>query len=185
MESYGVTVRNPALLARALTNFAADPRMTSGRFSLIEVDGVEVVLDYGRNAAAVRALNEALTALGARRTVLVIGLPGDRRDEELIATLAVTRRFADEYVLYELEDRRGRAEWEVPQLLRRHLPADTPITYAPNQRAGIQQGWQRVRPGDRMILIIDSVDEAPRIARALGQRVRDAARRADRARASC
>ena len=47
-----------------------------------------MVLDYAHNKAAMAALGEAVASLDKRRTVMVMGLPGDRRDEDLIASRA-------------------------------------------------------------------------------------------------
>jgi cyanophycin synthetase len=150
---------NPAMIVRALTTFRSDAAMVPGRFNVRELRGVEVVLDYGHNAAAMRALGEAIESLGKRRTVMVLGLPGDRRDEDLIATVQATRAFADEYVLHDLEDRRGRAENEVPKLLRAQLPKSVRTTLAANQREALRTAWQRVRPSDRLLVTADIVDD--------------------------
>jgi cyanophycin synthetase len=149
---------NPALIARALTTFTSDTQMAPGRFNVREVNGVQLVVDYGHNAAAMAALGEAMTALGRRRTVLVIGLPGDRRNEDLCATIAATASFVDEYVLFDHRDRRGRAKNEVPRLLRRQLPPGVPCQLASNEETALSKAWQRVRPGDRLVVIVDEVD---------------------------
>jgi cyanophycin synthetase len=151
---------NPAMIARALTTFAADEQMVPGRFNTVEIAGVEIILDYGHNTAAVAALAQAVTALGRRRTVLVAGLPGDRRDADLRATIAATLPFANEYVLYDLADLRGRAPRELPTMLSEYLPADRPCAFASNQSEGIARGWQRVVPGDRLVVIVDEVEAA-------------------------
>jgi cyanophycin synthetase len=151
---------NPAMIARALTTFAADEQLAPGRFNTMEVAGVEVILDYGHNTAAVAALAQAVEALGQRRTVLVAGLPGDRRDDDLIATIDATHDFADTYVLYDLADRRGRAPRELPTLLSEHVPPDRPCAFASNQAEAIARGWQRVTPGDRLVVIVDEVEAA-------------------------
>jgi cyanophycin synthetase len=151
---------NPALIARALTTFAADERMAPGRFNRTEIGGVEIILDYGHNTAALEALAQALLAMGQRRTVLVIGLPGDRRDEDLLATIAAIRPVAEAYVLYDLADLRGRAPRELPTLLSQSVPADKAYFFAANQREAIEYGWQRVRPGDRLLVIVDEVEAA-------------------------
>ena len=151
---------NPALIARALTTFTTDAAMVPGRFNVSEHHGVQLIMDYGHNQAAIEALAEAVNALGPRRTVLVMGLPGDRRDEDLCATLDATLSFAAEYVLYDLDDRRGRAPTEAPRLLQSRLPAYVPSTIEPRQDTAIMQGWQRVQPGDRLVVIVDKVEEA-------------------------
>jgi cyanophycin synthetase len=151
---------NPALIARALTTFVTDSRTVPGRFNLSERHGIQVVLDYGHNVAALTALRQAVESLGPRRTVLALGLPGDRRDDDLRATAHCLTPVVDEYVLYELRDRRGRAVGEVQGIMREALPVAAPCALVPDQRAALAHAWTRVRPGDRLILIIDEVEEA-------------------------
>ena len=151
---------NPAMIARALATFTSDGGTVPGRFNIVERDGVEVIVDYAHNPAAIRALGEAIAVLGQRRTVVLITLPGDRRDDDLRATMAETQAFADEYVLYETIDRRGRALGDIPRFLHEALPPDAVCDFALDQAEAIRKGWQRVEPGDRLILIADLVDEA-------------------------
>jgi cyanophycin synthetase len=151
---------NPAIIARALTTFTTDALTVPGRFNVQDIDGVQVVLDYAHNAAALAALGEAMQALGSRRTVLVLGLPGDRRDEDLEAAVTTTATFADAYILHDLTDRRGRATYEVPHMLRRHLPAHVPCTFAPDQQTAMRYAWDILQPGDRLVIIADIVEEA-------------------------
>lgn len=149
---------NPAMIVRALTTFASDAAMVPGRFNISDLNGVQIILDYGHNAAALEALGEAVAALERRRTVMVIGLPGDRRDEDLAASIDATIPFVDEYVLHDLEDRRDRAVDEVPRLLQSRLPAHVPCALAASEREGILSAWERLLPGDRLIVIADVVD---------------------------
>jgi cyanophycin synthetase len=151
---------NPALLARALSTFHSDPTTVPARFNVSEVNGVQVVMDYAHNVAAMRALSDAVKALGPRRTVMLLGLPGDRRDEDLRATVQATLPGVDEYVLYDQTDRRGRERGVVPELLRAALPPGTPAVCAPDQETGVREAWARARAEDRLIVIADEVDEA-------------------------
>jgi cyanophycin synthetase len=158
---------NPALIVRGLTTFRSDHRMAPGRFNLLGLGGRQVVLDYGHNVAAMRAIAEALPHDPTRRTVMVIGLPGDRRDEDLLATVRESLPIVDEYVLHDLNDLRKREALEVPRLLRSCLRPDTPHHIVANQREGIIRGFQLTRAGDRLVVIADEVDEALRILEAL------------------
>jgi len=158
---------NPAIITRALTTFTTDALTVPCRFNVQDIDGKQVILDYAHNVAALAALGEAVQALGQRRTVLVLGLPGDRRDDDLHAAVTATRTFADAYILHDLTDRRGRAAYEVPHLLRRSLPEHIPCTYAPNQQAAILQAWASLQPGDRLVVIADIVEETLQTLHAL------------------
>jgi cyanophycin synthetase len=157
---------NPAFIVRALTTFRMDPAMVPGRFNVLGVAGRQVILDYGHNVAAMKALGEALPQDG-RRSVMVIGLPGDRRDEDLLATVQETLPYVDEYVLHDLQNLRERAKDEVPLLMRSCLKPGTPHEIVADQREGILRGFARTQPGDRLIVIADLVDEALKVIREL------------------
>ncbi|HEX2172783.1 MAG TPA: cyanophycin synthetase, partial [Dehalococcoidia bacterium] len=166
---------NPALIVRALTTFESDVETVPGRFNRSQINGVEVIADYAHNPAALAALGEAVRALGPRRTVIALTLPGDRRDEDLLASLAATRSYVDEYVLFDAEDRRGRGVDELPRWLIDQLAGGAPGEIAPDQRSAIDRAWRRVHPGDRLILILDKVDDARDQLRRLAQAVREEA----------
>ena len=150
---------NPAIITRALTTFTSDAATVPGRFNVSEVGGVQVIVDYGHNAAAMVALGEAVACLGVRRTLMVLTLPGDRRDDDIMATVEATRPFVDEYVLQDSDDLRGRAPDEIVHLMQRRVPSDVPSVTASGFAEGLAQAWQRVGPGDRLIIIAELVDE--------------------------
>jgi cyanophycin synthetase len=160
---------NPALIARALSTFKTDEKIVPGRFNVSDIHGVQVIVDYGHNTGAMKAMAQAILALDKRKTVLAIGLPGDRRDEDLIATFKETLAFADEYVLYDLTDRRGRAEKEVPHLLLTCLSNDKPFEYASSEANAVWQAWRRVQANDRLVIIADMVDGTLEILHSLAQ----------------
>jgi cyanophycin synthetase len=151
---------NPAMIARALTTFRTDYAMTPGRFNLMEANGIQIILDYGHNTAAMKALMEAADAVGKRHTLLMVGLPGDRRNEDLIATIRTTIPYIDKYILYDLEDKRGRETGEIPNLLRQQLPENKACEIVANEYEAIHKTWAQAQPGDRMIIIADLVDES-------------------------
>jgi cyanophycin synthetase len=151
---------NPAMIARALATFRSDPAMTPGRFNVIAVAGRQLVVDYGHNTAALRALAEALPRDGSRRTLMVVGLPGDRRDEDLLTTFQSAMPMADEYLLHDLKDLRGRTRNEVPRLMMSCVTDGRPCHVVADPREGISRAFHRTQPGDRIIVIADEVDEA-------------------------
>jgi cyanophycin synthetase len=161
---------NPAFLARGLSTFGAQPLTVPGRFNRLDLGGVEVVLDYAHNTAAMVALGEALHALGRRRTWLVMGLPGDRRDEDLKGTVEATRSFASAWILHDLTDRRGRAPDEVPRLLCASVPDNAICKVVASSKEGVELALKHARPGDRVVVIADVVDELLSTLPALGFR---------------
>jgi cyanophycin synthetase len=150
-------------------------RSTPGRFNLFGLAGRQVILDYAHNVGAMKALAEALPRTEGRRTIMAIGLPGDRRDVDLLATFQATLPAVDEYVLYDLKDRRGRAELEVPRMMKSCLAQGTPYHFAADQREAILRAFQRTRAGDRLVIIADIVDDALEVLQALSEVDEDSA----------
>jgi cyanophycin synthetase len=158
---------NPALIVRGLTSFATTPEAVPGRFNRREIGGREVVVDYAHNRAAMRALGQATAALGSRRTIMALALPGDRRDQDLIATGTEAAAFCATLVLYDLGDLRGRAPGAVPALLAAHLAGACAVETVADQGHALDRAWAVSRAGDRLILIADDVDEAIRLVHGL------------------
>ncbi|NMO15039.1 cyanophycin synthetase [Pyxidicoccus fallax] len=158
---------NPAMIARALNTFRSDPLMTPGRFNMMSVGGRQIIVDYGHNTAAMRALAEALPRDGSRKTLMVVGLPGDRRDEDLLTTFQAALPMADEYVVHDLKNLRGRAKDEVPRMFMSCVTDGRPCHLVEDQSAGVTRAFHRTQPGDRIIVIADEVDEALDLVNAL------------------
>jgi len=150
---------NPAMIARALTTFVTDEQSVPGRFNRMELHGIELILDYGHNPAALAALGQAVRALEPRRTVMAITLPGDRRDEDIDESMTATLSYVDEYILYESMDQRGREPGETTARMRQPLPPNKPWEFADDQYEAVRKGLQRARPGDRLVVIVEEVDE--------------------------
>jgi cyanophycin synthetase len=164
---------SPAMIARALTTFETSVSTVPGRFNLFELNGVEVILDYGHNPAALKALGEAVRGLKPRHTVMSLTLPGDRRDEDIIESTRATLSYVDAYVVYDSEDLRGRQPDEVPRIMCAELPSDVPCEIVSGQHEGILRAWRQAKPGDRLIVICDEVDESLEILHSLARCVGD------------
>ncbi len=149
---------NPLFISRALSTFRADFLTVPGRFNINHLDGVEVIVDYGHNEAAMHELGKAVSALEKCRTVMVLTLPGDRKNNELISTLSATLPFVDEYLLTQDKYLRGRTDGEVPALLKSHIPPNKLVHVYPDYMDAVRHAWNKVNPGDRLILIASGVD---------------------------
>jgi cyanophycin synthetase len=70
-------------IRRGLATFLPSGATTPGRMNVLRTARGRVVVDYAHNPAAVRALAEFARRAGARRTIGLVTMPGDRRDEDL------------------------------------------------------------------------------------------------------
>lgn len=105
-------------IAKALAGFKGDFSDNPGRLNLFRIGGYRVLLDYGHNPAAYRAILQTAQGLGARRLVGVIGVPGDRCDELILESGRIAGAGFQQLYIKEDVDLRGRMPGEVAALLR-------------------------------------------------------------------
>jgi cyanophycin synthetase len=98
---------------------------------------------------------------------MVLALPGDRRDEDLRASVNATLAYADEYVFYDSKDVRGREREEVPRIMQGCLPPGARSWIAPTMKDALVYGWGRVQAGDRLLFIADEIDGVAELMRSV------------------
>ncbi|HWS36165.1 MAG TPA: cyanophycin synthetase [Actinoplanes sp.] len=146
-------------LADRLTEF--DPAADNpGRGTLFRLGDVSLYVDYAHNPAALAATLRTLHRVwGPERCVAAVTLPGDRRDDLLAASAQVLADGLTRVVLYEDEDRRGRARGEVAGLVEREMRARRPrltAVCADGFRAAVTGALDLAAPGEVVLVIYES-----------------------------
>ena len=136
-----------------LRSFSPGPDDNPGRMNIFDLDGVTVVVDLAHNEAGVQALIEVLTGLRApgRRTLLVMGSPGDRTDEIIRGVAELAARGSDRVVIGHKEHYlRGREKADLTALLREGAAAVgvTDVPDHPTELAALQALVAEASPGD-------------------------------------
>jgi cyanophycin synthetase len=70
-------------IRRGLATFLPSGATTPGRMNVLRTARGRIIVDYAHNPAAVRALAELARGMKARRSIGLVTMPGDRRDEDL------------------------------------------------------------------------------------------------------
>jgi len=168
-------------ITRGLARFGSAEEENVGRANVMELGGVQVVVDYAHNPHGMAAIVELVKSLPGERRLLVLGQAGDRSDEA-IRELAQTawRLKPDQIVIKELPEMlRGRQPGEVPAVLRDELlrlgAAPGSIIMADTELQGIREAFTWARPGDLLILLTHTQRDE---VLALLDRLRDAGWRA-------
>jgi cyanophycin synthetase len=110
----------PACAIRAgLSTFTTSFEQSPGRLNVFDGHGFRVILDYAHNPAGLRALGDLILKMRPRhrRTIGMINIPGDRRDEDIREMGALATRYFDEIIFREDPARRGRKPGEIVSLL--------------------------------------------------------------------
>lgn len=146
-----------------LRTFQADDTTAPGRFNVFDVGAARVIVDYGHNPHALRAVGGALAALAPPTRIGVVAAPGDRRDADIQEFAAIAAETFDLIIVREDDDRRGRAEGEVAGLIAstiaQHNP-DLPVRLVLDEAEAIHEALETARPGDVVVLLVDKVEAA-------------------------
>jgi len=109
-------------IRQGLRTFATSYFQAPGRLNVFEEHPFKVILDYGHNPAAIEAMTKLCTQLEPKgRKIICFSMPGDRRDEDIVAAAAIVAGKFDHYICKADDNRRGRGHAEVPELLRKTL----------------------------------------------------------------
>jgi cyanophycin synthetase len=103
-------------IRRALATFIPE-ESNPGRGNVYLAGGSPVIVDYGHNAPALHATGRMVTDVWGGEPVAAITLPGDRRDDLVAATAEAIATWFGRVVIYEDEEKRGRAPGEMTSLI--------------------------------------------------------------------
>jgi cyanophycin synthetase len=180
-------------IRQGLRTFTTSFFQAPGRLNLIEVGGIRVVIDYCHNVDGMRQLADFVTRMmddpgtgpGARaassprsgRAIGVIGIPGDRRDQDQRDYGALAATAFDEIVVREDRNLRGRAPGEsagnVVDGIRASRAAGARVNKAEkvlDEAAAVRTALRRALPGDFVVVCADDAVGVHREAMALGGR---------------
>jgi len=147
-----------------IQTFSSDLGTTPGRFNVLTHRDATVILDYGHNASALLALNEAISKMPHRRRKVVYTAAGDRRDEDIHRQAEIIGSFFDDIYIYEDQCTRGRAEGEIIRMMREGFTrAKRPprrVLQKSGELAAIASAISSLEPGDLLLCQVDQVDIA-------------------------
>ncbi|MGE5654518.1 MAG: cyanophycin synthetase [Bacillota bacterium] len=109
---------SPTEIRCALSNFTPSLEHNPGRQNLFEVDGIQVLVDYGHNEDGYRQTLAMAKRFAPRRLVGVIAVPGDRQNSDVLTLGALAGAGFDRIYVKEDNDLRGRQRGEAADLLR-------------------------------------------------------------------
>lgn len=97
-----------------------------GRTNLYDFGEFKVLLDYAHNHDGYRNILQMMSSLRPRRKVGIIGVPGDRRNSDILAIGKLCGTELDYVYIKEDQDLRGRKQGEVPCLLEQGIKSANP-----------------------------------------------------------
>jgi len=184
-------------IRQGLRTFTTSFFQAPGRLNELDVRGFKVVIDYSHNVDGMRQLAEfvrlTMTGHGRRRgaarggassgaaeegvwrgrSIGVIGIPGDRRDEDMREYGALAAAAFDEILVREDANLRGRRPGETASLvlegIRSARAAGARCSRAEavlDELEAAQRGLRRAHPGDLVVICADDATSVYRAAMA-------------------
>jgi cyanophycin synthetase len=121
-RAHGVTRDNVAAALKSFRNDEHNP----GRANLYRVGAGYVMVDYGHNPDAFKAVSRMAALWHERRVTAILGVPGDRDDQLIEESGRIAARGFHRIIIKEDKDLRGRRKGEVAGLLCRTINAESP-----------------------------------------------------------
>lgn len=153
-----------ACIRDALRAFSSAYGQTPGRFNLLWIEGKQVVVDYCHNVHALEGIADFVRRTAAPRTIGVIAIAGDRRDEDIREFGELAGRTFDHIVIREHDDRRGREPGEVAHLLQEAAVAGglpiTQTTILLEEIEAIHRAIDMASPGDLVVAMVYQIPQA-------------------------
>ncbi len=149
-------------IRQGLRTFATTYFQAPGRLNVFDEHPFKVILDYGHNPAAIEAMTKLCDQLEPDgRRILVFTLPGDRRNEDIAEAARIVAGHFDHYICRADDNRRGRGETEVPDLLRDELikngVSESDIVIIPDEVTSVDSALKMGQVGDLVMIFGDNI----------------------------
>lgn len=147
-------------IAAAVNEFTGNEH-NPGRGNHYDFGDFQLLLDYGHNYAGFQAVIEFIRLLSPTRTVGVIGMPGDRRDEDIIQSGQLCGAHLDCIYIKEDQDLRGRSRGQVASLLLQGInsAANSPsVQIILDEVEAVRAAVERHKPGDFIVVFYENLE---------------------------
>ncbi|MEI2811515.1 MAG: cyanophycin synthetase [Nocardioides sp.] len=160
-------------IRQGLRSFSTNYYLAPGRLNEVEVNGVNVIVDYCHNAPAMRLLGDFVDRVGESLSsshefgkasrIGVIATAGDRRDEDMHELGAVAAQHFDVLVVREDASLRGRQPGEVAALVAAGARDGMEqggrckqLEIVPDEIEAMRHAMARANAGDLVVICVDN-----------------------------
>ena len=151
-----------AAIRNSLQEFSSDAEHNRGRLNLYELEGVQVFVDYGHNAAGIQEVAKTLKQFKGGSLVGCITVPGDRPDDSIREVGRIAAQGFERLIIREDADLRGRRPGEIAQLLHEEAVqsgmSPNKIQIVPSEIEAFRWGLDSCVPGDTFVMFYEYLE---------------------------
>jgi len=150
------------VIRNGLRTFDTSFFQSPGRTNIYNEHPFKVILDYAHNPAGFKAMADLADKLDPEgKRVMVISVPGDRRDEDIRDSVGACLPHFTHFVCKADSNRRGRGDDEIPQLIRSYLLElgvdDSNITVIADEEPAVDHALSIAEAGDLVVITADDL----------------------------
>ncbi len=159
-------------IRQGLRTFSTNYYLSPGRLNEVEVNGVNVIVDYCHNAPGMRALGDFVDRLGesmesshdlARLSRIgIIATAGDRRDEDMTELGVIAAQHFDVVIVREDEALRGRERGDIAALVTEGVKTAMAegsrckqVETVLDEIKAVRRAMSRANKGDLVVVCVD------------------------------
>jgi cyanophycin synthetase len=149
-------------IRHGVRTFKTSSAQTPGRMNLFNLESYHALVDYAHNPAGYEAVGGFVRNWQGQR-LGVVGGPGDRRDEDLIELGEIAARIFDRIIVKEDDDKRGRADGEVADLILKGIVQTNPnvrVETILSEVQALETALNEVERGGLVVIFPESVSRA-------------------------
>ncbi|WP_040210581.1 cyanophycin synthetase [Clostridium polynesiense] len=150
------------MIKKGLISFRGDEEDNPGRFNIHNFNGYTVILDYGHNIEGYKAVLSAAENIPHNRLIGVIGVPGDRLNENVCEIAKISSKYLDYIYIKEDEDKRGRKTGEIASLLEEGIIENpgksNKYEIILDEIDALDKAMAKALPGDLIIIFFEDYD---------------------------
>ena len=158
-----------SIIRKGMESFYLDEEHNPGRFNMYNLRDVTVILDYGHNIEGYKAVLEGVKKLDYKRLIGIIGMPGDRKDENILEIGEISGKNFDYIYIKEDKDKRNKGEGEVARLLEQGVLKGgfdkKNINIILDEREALKKSLENSRKGDLIIIFFEEYEPLLKIVK--------------------
>lgn len=149
---------SPEQIRQSFMSFRPCLETTPGRMNLHEFGNFSVLVDYAHNPHGMRAIQQYLSHIIAKRKIGIISGVGDRRDDDIAEMARLGAEMFDYLIIRQEHDLRGRTLEEMHRLMTTVLAETHPelkYTLIPDEAEAIKHAMDMAGCGDFIVALCD------------------------------
>ena len=129
---------------------------------MFDVNGVNVILDYGHNIDGYKVVIESLKNLGFKNITGIIGVPGDRDLNTMTEVGRISGEFFDSIVIKEDKDLRGKDKGEVARIINEGVLSssrkDLKVKIILSEEEALRESLKLAKKGETIIMFFEDYE---------------------------